>query len=81
MLGVEVFPKKSEVPRELPMNRTRTSPIVSPGEKQSPRAGEFRPRVLVVDDETVIADTITKILTATLRVQHMTETPRSNRRY
>lgn len=62
MLGVEVFSKKSEVPRKLPMNRTRTSPIVSPGEKQSPRAGEFRPRVLVVDDETVIADTITKIL-------------------
>jgi CheY-like chemotaxis protein len=44
------------------MNRTCTSPIVSPGEKQSPRAGEFRPRVLVVDDETVIADTVAKIL-------------------
>ena len=44
------------------MNRTRTSPIAAPGEKLSTRAGEFQPRVLVVDDEAVIADTVTTIL-------------------
>jgi DNA-binding response OmpR family regulator len=44
------------------MARPSNSPILSLGERQSPLTGEFRPRVLVVDDETVIADTITKIL-------------------
>lgn len=44
------------------MNKASNSSIVSPGEQQSPRANEFHPSILVVDDETVIADTITKIL-------------------
>ena len=44
------------------MTRTSSSPTSSLGEAQSPRTGEFHPRVLVVDDEVVIADTITKIL-------------------
>ena len=43
------------------MTRTSSSPTSSLGEAQSPRTGEFHPRVLVVDDEVVIADTITKI--------------------
>jgi CheY-like chemotaxis protein len=44
------------------MNRTRNTSIVSSGATQSTRTNEFHPSVLVVDDETVIADTITKIL-------------------
>jgi len=40
------------------MNETRTSPIVSNGHSLPSRA-----RVLVVDDESAIADTIAKILT------------------
>lgn len=40
------------------MNETRISPIVS-----NDHAPSSRPRVLVVDDETAIADTIAKILT------------------
>jgi len=39
------------------MSETRNSPIVSTGKGSSSRANEFRPRVLVVDDECVIADT------------------------
>lgn len=39
------------------MNETRKSPVVSNGHAPSPR-----PRVLVVDDESAIADTIAKIL-------------------
>jgi DNA-binding NtrC family response regulator len=46
----------------MPMNSTRNSSIVSPGAKQSQRTVQFHPSVLVVDDEMVIADTITKIL-------------------
>jgi len=44
------------------MNRTRNALTVSTDEKQSLRAGVYRPQVLVVDDEAIIADTITKIL-------------------
>jgi CheY-like chemotaxis protein len=44
------------------MNRTHTSSNVSDDEKQSRRTPGFLPRVLVVDDEAIIADTITKIL-------------------
>jgi DNA-binding response OmpR family regulator len=44
------------------MSGTRNSPIVSTGKAPSSEASEFRPRVLVVDDETAIADTIAKIL-------------------
>jgi CheY-like chemotaxis protein len=44
------------------MNTTRNSPIASPAEEQFPRAGGYRHRVLVVDDEVVIADTLSKIL-------------------
>jgi DNA-binding response OmpR family regulator len=45
------------------MNETRNSPIVSAGKGSSSSANEFRPRVLVVDDECVIADTVAKVLT------------------
>jgi DNA-binding response OmpR family regulator len=45
------------------MNSLRKSPSISTGEKQSFQAGEYRPRVLIVDDEAAIADTIAKILT------------------
>ena len=45
------------------MNETRNSPIVSTGKGSSSHASEYRPRVLVVDDECVIADTIAKVLT------------------
>ena len=45
------------------MNETRNSPIVSAGKGSSSSANEFRPRVLVVDDECVIADTLAKVLT------------------
>jgi CheY-like chemotaxis protein len=44
------------------MNRPRFSPIVPNGEMRPSRANEFQPRVLVVDDESTIADTITQIL-------------------
>lgn len=47
--------------KDTAMNGTRNSPIVSVG-KTSPRESQYRPRVLVVDDESVIADTIAKIL-------------------
>ncbi len=45
------------------MNETRNSPIVSNGKGSPSRANEYRPRVLVVDDECVIADTLAKVLT------------------
>ncbi len=45
------------------MNETRNSPIVSTGKGSLSRANESRPRVLVVDDECVIADTLAKVLT------------------
>jgi CheY-like chemotaxis protein len=45
------------------MNKTRNSPLVSNGKDTSSQASEQRGRrILVVDDEEVIADTITKIL-------------------
>jgi DNA-binding response OmpR family regulator len=44
------------------MKGTRNSPIVSPGEAPSAQSSEHQPRVLVVDDETAIADTLAKIL-------------------
>jgi len=44
------------------MKRTRTSLHVSTGEKRPDWTVNYRPRVLVVDDEAAIADTITKIL-------------------
>ena len=44
------------------MNETRNSPIVLTGKGPSSRANEYRPRVLVVDDEGVIADTVAKVL-------------------
>ena len=45
------------------MNATRNSPIVSRGEGSLSRASKYRPRVLVVDDECLIADTLAKVLT------------------
>ncbi len=45
------------------MNETRNSPIVSTGKGSSSSASEYRPRVLVVNDECVIADTVAKVLT------------------
>jgi CheY-like chemotaxis protein len=44
------------------MNGTRNSPIVSTGQAPSAHANSHRPRVLVVDNESVIADTVAKIL-------------------
>ncbi|MGA9063593.1 MAG: response regulator [Terracidiphilus sp.] len=44
------------------MNGTRNSPVVSTGKAPSSHASEYRPRVLVVDDESVIADTVAKVL-------------------
>jgi len=43
-------------------SQTRKSPVVSIDKAPAPPAGEYRPRVLVVDDESVIADTLTEIL-------------------
>ena len=45
------------------MSETRKSPIVSIGKESSSHASESRPRVLVVDDECVVADTLAKVLT------------------
>ncbi len=45
------------------MNETRNSPIVSSAKGPSSCASEYCPRVLVVDDECVIADTLAKVLT------------------
>jgi DNA-binding response OmpR family regulator len=45
------------------MNETRNSPIVRTGKGSSSHASEYRPRILVVDDECVIADTLAKVLT------------------
>lgn len=45
------------------MKETRNSPVVLTEEPLSAHANENRPRVLVVDDESVIADTIAEILT------------------
>ena len=45
------------------MSETRKSPIVSIGKGSSSHASESRPRVLVVDDECVVADTLAKVLT------------------
>ncbi len=44
------------------MNGTRNSPVVSAGKAPSFHASEHRPRVLVVDDEPIIADTVAKVL-------------------
>jgi CheY-like chemotaxis protein len=44
------------------MKSARNSPDVSAEETQYHRANNFLPRVLVVDDEAIIADTVTKIL-------------------
>ena len=44
------------------MSRTRKFPIVPIDEASSGASSESRPRVLVVDDESVIADTLTEIL-------------------
>ena len=44
------------------MNGTRTPLIKSAGESASSPSSGYRPRVLVVDDETAIADTIATIL-------------------
>ena len=44
------------------MSETRQSPIVSKGKALSSCGDGNRPRVLVVDDETVIADTVVEIL-------------------
>ncbi|HEV2134842.1 MAG TPA: response regulator [Terracidiphilus sp.] len=43
-------------------NSTRKSPIVSIDKSDPPAAAEYRPSVLIVDDESVIADTLTEIL-------------------
>lgn len=48
--------------RGIAMDGTRNSPIVSTGEAPSARQNKHHPRVLVVDDECAIADTIAKIL-------------------
>jgi CheY-like chemotaxis protein len=45
------------------MSETRKSPIVSTGKGSPSHASESRPRVLVVDDECVVADTLAKVLT------------------
>lgn len=44
------------------MSETRNSPIVSTEKAPTAHGNGHRPRVLVVDDETAIADTIAKIL-------------------
>ena len=44
------------------MNGTRNTPIVPVGEAPLFHEHDFRPRVLVVDDEPSIADTVTTIL-------------------
>ena len=44
-------------------NRAQKSPVVPIDQIPSPAASEPRPRVLVVDDESVIADTLAEILT------------------
>ncbi len=46
----------------MTMSGTRNTPIVPVGEAPSFHELDFRPRVLVVDDETSIADTVTTIL-------------------
>lgn len=43
-------------------NRTRKSPVVSIDKSEPPARSEYRPSVLVVDDESVIADTLAEIL-------------------
>jgi len=47
----------------MAVNRTPFAPIVPTRNAKSFRAGDYRRRVLVVDDESVIADSIAKILT------------------
>ena len=44
------------------INSTRKSPVVSIDQSDPPSAAEYRPSVLIVDDESVIADTLTEIL-------------------
>jgi CheY-like chemotaxis protein len=44
------------------MSNSQYSPILFTDEEKSPRAGNLRQRVLVVDDEAITADTIAKIL-------------------
>lgn len=43
-------------------NHTRKSPVVSIDKSDSASAADYRPSVLIVDDESVIADTLTEIL-------------------
>lgn len=43
-------------------NHTQNSPVVSIDNSDPPSSAEYRPTVLVVDDESVIADTLTEIL-------------------
>lgn len=43
-------------------NHTGKSPVVSIDQSDPPSAAEYRPSVLIVDDESVIADTLTEIL-------------------
>lgn len=45
------------------MNGTRNSPAELEGDTITSHASGYRPRVLVVDDESAIADTVAKILT------------------
>jgi CheY-like chemotaxis protein len=44
------------------MSGTRNSPIVATGKEPASHASEYRPRILVVDDQSAIADTVVKIL-------------------
>jgi DNA-binding response OmpR family regulator len=44
------------------MNGKRNSPGALMGDSSLSHGSEYRPRVLVVDDESMIADTVTKIL-------------------
>ncbi len=44
------------------MSGTRNSPIVPTGKEPASHASEYRPRILVVDDESSIADTVARIL-------------------
>ncbi|HXE06021.1 MAG TPA: response regulator [Bryobacteraceae bacterium] len=43
-------------------NHTRKSPVVSIDKSDPPSTSEYHPSVLIVDDESVIADTLTEIL-------------------
>ncbi len=43
-------------------SKTQKSPVVPLEKKSSPEVPEYRPSILVVDDESIIADTLTEIL-------------------